>query len=57
MSSNDIMDGLFRADMLSHSATGQVTLIFISGRNPIYSWSSLTTCLSLRCPQIFMSTV
>lgn len=42
ISSNDIMAALFRADMLSHSAAGQVTLIFIRGGNLIYTRSSLT---------------
>lgn len=42
ISSNDIMADLFRADMLTHSATGQVALIFIRGRNPIHTQSSLT---------------
>lgn len=31
------MVGLLEADMLSHSASGQVTLIFISARNVIYT--------------------
>ena len=42
ISSNDIMAGLFKDDMLSHSATAQVASIFISARNLIYTWSSLT---------------
>lgn len=60
MSPNDIMAGLFKVDMLSHSATGQVASIFIRGRNLIYTLSSLTDSslsFSLICPQIFMSTV
>lgn len=36
---NDIMASLFKADMLSHSATGQVASIFIRGRNLIYTLS------------------
>lgn len=39
---NGIMASLFRADMSSRSATGQVASIFIRGRNLIYTQSSLT---------------
>lgn len=51
ISSNDIMAGLFKVDMLSHSATGQVASIFIRVRNLIYARpsltdSSLSLCLS-----------
>lgn len=42
ISSNDIMAALFRADMLSYFAAGQVASIFIMGRNLIYTQSSLT---------------
>lgn len=42
MSSNDIMAALFTADMLSHSAAGQVASIFIRAGNLIYTQSSLT---------------
>lgn len=42
ISSNDIMAGLFKVDMLSHSATGQVASIFIRVRNLIYARPSLT---------------
>lgn len=49
------MAGLFRADMLSHSATGQVASIFIRGRNPIYARSSLTdSSLSQMPPDIYV---
>lgn len=55
ISSNDIMAGLFRADMLSQSATGQVASIFIRGRNPIHARYSLTdSSLSQMPPDIYV---
>lgn len=55
ISSNDIMAALFRVDMLSHSATGQVTLIFIRGGNLIYTQSYLTdSSLSQMPPDIYV---
>lgn len=55
ISSNDIMAALFRADMLSHSATGQVASIFIRGRNLIYTRSSVTNLsLSQMPPDIYV---
>lgn len=66
ISFNDIMVGLLEADMLSHSASGQVTLIFISARNVIYTCCVgviffpliFFLCRSFSfAPQIFMSSV
>lgn len=55
ISPNDIMTGLFRFDMLSHSATGQVASIFIRSRNPIHTWSYLTDSpLSQMPPDIYV---
>lgn len=52
------MAALFSADMLSHATTSQVASILIKGVETRSALGPLQlTHVSLRCPQIFMSTV